>query len=1089
MWPWRNAPRFKDCLRDVSKFLLLLIASLVMTFGQDSQQGSIAGFVYDSTQAVIPGAQISVTNRSTGLTRKATVNESGTYSVLGLQAGSYDISMAAQGFKTVRLPGVTLNVGAKIGLNFSLEVGPVTEAVTIEGAAPVLQTETGEIAHIVSGTQIEELTLNGRNFTQVLALGTGVSSRQTGRQMGLGQEGNPLMVIHGGRISMNKFTYDGTLAMDTGGNRGLDIFPPMEAIAEIKVQKSNYSADTGGFGFGVVNLVTRSGGREFHGAVYEYFRNDKLDARNFFSTTRQVIRSNNFGFTLGGPIYFPGKYNTDKAKTFFFYSQSWARRVGQQLDSLTTAPLGVFTSTVPTATMRQGDFRNVATAIRDPDTGQAFPDNVIPANRLDPNALALMDRFYPLPNRSGTPNFVHNTAAFTAYREELVRFDQNFTSNATLSVRYAQDKWFQEQDIARPSPTTLPTFPKRYGKPGKNLSARLTTVINSNVVNQFTFGYSFNQLSNLPRGGFRDAGISIPEVFPSNEFDLIPNIAVGQGFTGMGVGQPVQTENPIFTWKDDLSTTRGRHTLKFGGELIRHDYKYFDFLNEQGSFSFDGSHTGHTIADFLLGRAFTYVENDKDPGVQLHAWDNEFYFQDDFKASANLALNLGVRWYLIRGGNGGAADKDNISVFVPALFNPNSVPTLLEDGQIIAGTGDRLNGIITPANKKGLHLPRHLKKNNNDVIGPRMGFAWSPGGGKTVIRGGYGINYFWGTDTNGFRKSNPPFVTSVNIQNPLLSNPTGGAELDFPANLNSVDINNKQPAVQSWSFSIQREILRDTMMEAAYVGTRGTHLPRGVQINQADPNLPGDANTRRPYLGYGIISYNENSAESRYHGLEISLLRRMTRGLTLQLSYTYSKALGHVEDNPLDARHKTLDWGLTADDRTHMFAYNYVWEMPFYKDRGGLGEALLAGWQLSGTVTFQSGLPSTVTQSGDISGFGGGTGAQRPNRIGDPHESRGASLDRWFNINAFERQTKVGGVGTEPVFGVRGPGINLFDVSLFKNIPLGEQPRLQLGLETFNIANHPSFDGLETNSSAATFGRILSARDPRVMQIRAKITF
>ncbi|MCI0436572.1 MAG: carboxypeptidase regulatory-like domain-containing protein, partial [Gemmatimonadetes bacterium] len=297
--------------------VLLLVAPLL---AQEANQGTITGFIYDQSQSAVPNAEITVTHPDTGQVRVVRSTTEGVYTIVALQPGVYNARATAAGFKSVVQNGIVLNVGASVRVNFNLEVGAVAETVTVEGVAPVLKTETGEISTIVTGTQVTEIPINGRNFTQFLSLGTGVVSQQTGRQMGLGQEGNPLMAVHGGRISMNKYTYDGTVAMDTGGNRGLDLFPPMEAIGEVKVQKSNYGADAGGFGYGIVNIVTRSGTQQYHGDVYEYFRNDKLDARNFFSNDRQSIRLNNFGYTLGGPFYIPGKYNTGKTKDFFFWS-------------------------------------------------------------------------------------------------------------------------------------------------------------------------------------------------------------------------------------------------------------------------------------------------------------------------------------------------------------------------------------------------------------------------------------------------------------------------------------------------------------------------------------------------------------------------------------------------------------------------------------------------------------------------------------------------------------------------------------------------------------------------------------------------
>lgn len=1064
---------------------LLLLAARVAA--QEANQGSITGFVLDPSQAAIPGAKVSVTSRATGQVRTAETGPDGLYRVVALQPGVYDVAVSAQGFKTVQQKDVLINVGASVRVNFSMEVGALAETVTVEANAVTLKTETGEVANLITGTQVTEIPVNGRNFTQFLALGTGVVSMQSGRQMGLGQEGNPLMAVHGGRISMNKYTYDGTLAMDTGGNRGLDLFPPMEAIGEVKVQKSNSGADVGGFGYGIVNIVTKSGTQQFHGDLYEYFRNDKLDARNFFANQRQSIRLNNFGYTLGGPFFIPGRYNTSRTKDFFFWSQSFARRIGPQITSFVTPPLGVFTGLVPTPEQRAGNFG--ATLIRDPDNNnQPFADNRIPASRIDPNATLLIQNFYPLPNRAGLPNFVHNTRSFTRYREELLRWDHHFDANWVLTSRYAQDTWYQDQDIVKPSPTVLPTFPNLFGKPGKNWTTKLTTIVSPSKVNLFTFGYSYNQISNQPLGGFRPSGLNIPEAFAGNEFNRIPDISFAQGFAGLGVGNPLNNNNPIYTWKDDFSWTRGKHNLKIGAEIIYHLKTEISYTNEQGSFNFNGGVTGNAMADFLLGRAFTYTENGKDQLITVSQWDNEFYIQDDFKATKKLTLNLGARYYLIRGSNGGAAKAGNISVFVPALYDPARAPRLLSDGQIVPNTGDPLNGILTQKNHGRLRLTPALEDPPENVLLPRFGFAYSLSP-KTVIRGGYGINSFWGTANNVPRKSNPPFISSVNIQNARLSNPTGGVGRVFPPNLNSKDIYPKAPTVQSWSLNIQRELGAATSVEIGYVGTRGSHLPRGIQLNQADPTRSGNANLRRPYLGYGTIAYNENSAVSKYHALEVSLVRRFSGGLMVEGSYTWSKALGHTEGNPLDSRNKDLDFGLLDLDRTHMFTLNYVWELPVFRGRSGPAAWIFGGWQLSGITTFQSGLPVNVTQPGDVANFGGGTGAQRPNLVGDPHAGRGKSLTRYFNVDAFRQVTTPGGIGTAPVNAVRGPGINNWDVALLKNVTVKEGMRLQVGAEFFNLANHAQFEAVGAALGAATFGVVTDARDPRVIQLRAKLSF
>ncbi|MDQ2901581.1 MAG: carboxypeptidase-like regulatory domain-containing protein, partial [Acidobacteriota bacterium] len=840
----------------------------------------------DASHAMMPNVEVVVTNKGTNLSRRAQTTNAGLYTFVGLDPGTYSLHVTASGFKTQERPEIQLDTGASLRVDFTMEVGSASDTVTISSDAPILKTESGEVSTLVSGTQVTELALNGRNFTQFLALGTGVVSQQTGHQMGLGQEGNPLMSVNGGRISMNKFTFDGTLAMDTGGNRGVDVFPPMEAIGEISVQKSNYSADSGGYGSSVVNVVTKSGTQQFHGDVYEYFRNDALDARNFFSNNRQIIRQNNFGYTLGGPVYIPGRYNTGKTKDFFFWSESWYRRVGPQIDSFTAPPVSVFTALVPLQAMKAGDFSSLLpkTVIKDPN-GNPYPNNRIPSSQIDPNAALLLRTFYPAPNFAGAQNFSFNTDSFTRYREELIRADHYFNPNWVWTVRYAQDSWMQNQSVLRPSSTTLPTIPGLFVKPGKNLVSKLTTVISPTAINLFTFGYSENKIISTPLGGQKPAGFNIPEAFPSNQYNVIPDIALSNGYAGIGTGGPLRNSNPLFSFKDDFSLTRGNHTLKAGTEILYFRKNEINYANEQGTFNFNGGVTGYSVSDFLIGRAFTYIETGTDPGNEVMASDREFYVQDDWKVSTSLTLNLGLRVYVVHGGNGGAAVANNISAFVPGLFDPAKAPQVTSAGTLLPGVGDPLNGIITPGNTKGLDLGRGLKQYNTGW-GPRFGFAWAPGSHKTVVRGGYGINYFWGTDSDTGLRVNPPFTQSVSIQNTLFSDPLGGPNRVFPPSVTSPDVFNRLPSVQSWSLNVERVIIRNTSLEIGYVGTRSNHLPRTLQLNQAFPNFPTNvnANLRRPYPGYGPISYNENSAVAKYHSLQASLIHRFTRGVLFQAS-------------------------------------------------------------------------------------------------------------------------------------------------------------------------------------------------------------
>jgi hypothetical protein len=1069
--------------------VVLGLVAWVPLYGQSTGTGTITGFVSDRSGALIPGAEITVTQLATDVARRVISNDRGIYVAPSLPVGDYEVKAELAGFKSFVRRGIRVEAESRLTVDIALEVGQISETVTVTDAVAPVQSETGEVSTLVSGTQVTELALNGRNFTQFLTLGPGVVSRQTGRMMGVGQEGNPLMSVHGGRFTMNKFTYDGTIAMDTGGNRGLNMFPPMEAIQEVKVLKSNYSAESGGYGHGIVNIVTRSGGKEFHGDLYEFFRNDALDARNFFASSVSPLKLNNFGYTLGGPFFIPGKYNTDKTRDFFFWSQSFAIRRGPQLVSFVDPPTGVFTAQSPSAAMRRGDLSEIAAAVRDPLTNQPFPNNQIPANRIDPNAAILLEQYYPLPNRAGAPNYAVTPSSATDWREELIRWDHHFTDRFKLTARYVQDTWEQEQAIKKPAPHAFATLGNFFGKPGRNLTTKLSNILGRAALNEFTYGFSMNRITNTPNPeATRPSALRIAEIFPLNQQNVIPNVSI-TGYGAIGVGGQLNNVNPVFTFRDDYSILVGRHSLKLGAEVIRTQKFSTSYDNMQGSFTFNGSRSGNAFADLLLGEAFNYTENEIEEKGYFFATDYEFYAQDDWKAGRDLTINYGLRYYVMEGGNGGAEKYDRISTFVPGLYDPAQALRLTAAGDLVAGTGDPMNGLITPTNLKGLDLPRSLKKTHFDVFGPRFGFAYSlPGGRATVLRGGYGLFYFWGENNNEGRQSNPPFGRSANIFTTRLSDPGAGTDRIFPPNVAALDVENLPPTIMHWSLGVQRELGAGLLAEVTYVGTRSYHLSRTLNINQPRAEVArssggANINTIRPYLGYGNLNYSENSAESKYHALEAHVLRRFSGGMLFQVAYTFSKGL--ADEGVQDVYDKRSAWGLFSLDRTHMLTLNFVYELPWLKTRTDALARVFGGWQLSGITTFQSGLPLTVTAPGDRTGTGA---ASRPNLVSDPNQDAPHGIDKWFNTEAFVLQP-VGFFGNAGSNIVRGPGIASWDLNVFKNIRLSESSRLQFGAEFYNAFNHAQFEGVGSALGTPTFGFLTSARDPRTIQFRVKVSY
>jgi Carboxypeptidase regulatory-like domain len=1016
-------------------------------------------------------------------------NPSGNYTLPQLAIGDYEIKAEKSGFKVFNQRGIVLNADSVLPVNITLQVGEVTQTLTVQSTPPALKTQSNDISTLVAGTQVQELALNGRNFTQFLTLGTGVNSSEVGRRMGVGQEGNPLMSINGGRVNSTQFTYDGILAMDTGGNRGLDLFPAMGAIEEIQIHKSNYSADSGSYGYGQVNLVTKAGGSEYHGSVYETLGNKALDARNFFDSTVSPFRQNIFGFTIGGPV-FASKNSRMHEKAFFFWSEGWNKRQGPQMVSFVDPPQATFTATTPDAAMRMGDFSGVSTPIIDPTTGQQFTGNIIPPSMIDPNATILLNNFYPLPNRAGTPNFAYSTSAKSDWREELGRFDYHFTDKMSLMVRYAQDSWAQNQDLNKPGPTAFPTVPGFFSKPGKNLVLQLTNMITPTTLNQFTFGFSINRINHIPTdAATRPSGLTIPTVFGSNVTNVIPEVDLGQGFGNIGVNALVNV-NPVFTYRDDLTHQMGNHSLKAGFLIYRLlKFDTTQITGNQGLFNFNGSATGNSVADFLLGDAFEYTESGARVPFYLFANDYEMYFQDDWKVRSDLTLNLGFREEIMASAPDGYDKYDRMSIFVPALYDPSKAPTVLSNGQLVPGTGDPLNGIITPGSQQGLGLPRALRKTRYNP-GPRVGFAWSPGGSTTtVIRGGYGVFYHWDNSSQESLSNNPPFARSASIFSTSLSNPAGGAAALFPPSVTSQDYNNLYPNVQQWSMSVERRLPADTVLSVAYVGNHAVHLDQSININQLLPGQANgvNANTVRPYLGYAAINFDERSAAANYNGLQVDMRRNFKSGLAFEVAYTYSKAMQFQagQGQYLQKSEK----GIAALDRTHVMTINYVYDLPFMKNATGFEGKVLGGWEVSGITTFQAGLPNTVTISGDRAQVGGGT--QRPDLVG-PLNIHPGNINNYFDTSAFALGP-VGQFGNAGVNILRGPGIADFDFNLRKNttfhLTKDREANAQFSVESFNIFNHPNFVGVGTTFGSASFGHLTSTLDGRNIDFQLRITF
>lgn len=1062
--------------------------------------GSISVRVKDRTGLPVAETTVTVTHTATAEAREAATGAGGAAVFHALPIGGWTITAARPGFKRATHRGIVLHVGDHLAFDLTLEVGELAQEIQVVADAPAVQTETSDQSGLISGDQVRELQLNGRSFMTLIELLPGVASDMPDR---VDPNTNPLLYINGARNSAANFNIDGGNNSDViVGSGSLNTFTSVETIAEFKVLTSTFAAEFGRGGFAQVNVVTRGGTRNFHGSLFEFVRNDALDATDYFSHQVLPLKYHDFGYSLGGPVLLPGGYNRDRKKTFFFWNQHF-NRLSARGEAVTTQ--------VPTLAERAGDFRG--RNVIDPLTGAAFPDGLIPASRREPNAVKLIP-LYPEPNfrGPGAVNFTSAAASRQNWREELVRIDHHFSQNWKIFGRYAQDSAFITNPYGGSSLTSIGTrFPgisaTRATRPGKNLQINMTRVFTQNLLWESSFTYAGREITQNPRArqATRDGlGIDIPELFPENDGNVIPTITLGSGYAALNVSRVWLKQLFNLEWSNSVTRIAGRHVFKFGGL-----YNYGGNRenptspNTNGNFTFNTQYARHAVANLLLGLPFSYAEAERFVVSHARFAMAEAYAQDDFRLHPRLTVNLGVRYsaYLHPWDA-----HDVLTNFLPSAWDPARAPQIdPATGRPLPGTGDRLNGVIIAG--KNSPFGRRVTNSSTDLFAPRFGFAWDLfGDRKTAVRGGYGINYtrpIIGTFINS-AFDNPPFSRNVTILEPAFSRPGGGAEApETVPNLTALGVPMRAPAIQQWALGVQRELPLQTALEVAYVASHGTHLLRPLNRNNPPPGVARaglNVNAIRPYPGFGSITERQSSALSTYHSLQVKVNRRLSQTLTYGLAYTFSKSIDNASsdrngtDVPPDSRNARAERGPSDFDRTHILTVNYIWRLPRLARRRGPLDWALNGWQSTGILRFWTGRPFDVTLSSDTAGIGT-TQNQRPDVIADTRGPR--TVQEWFNRNAFARPA-AGAFGNMGRNSLRGPGVNKWDLAVFKNFRWTEQVRAQFRAEMFNAFNHPSFTTVGTSLSATTtgvnpnansFAVVTGTRDARVVQFGLRITF
>lgn len=1145
--------------RNACIVILAALICLQPAFGQNVSC-SLSGIVQDSARAVIPGAVVTVTGAQTGFVRNTKTNDSGFFAFPDLTAGEYTLSVTAPGFKKYEQTGINLSSSEQRSLGaIVLAVGDVAESVTVTAEAAPVQLGSSEKAGLITGEEMESMALRGRDFFDAVGLLAGVVDLSDSREAPSPSSIQNIFIL-GSRSQAKNMTVDGVTNLDTGSNHTVHYMPSMDSIGEVKVLMSNYAPEYGRNSGGTISIVTRGGGKQFRASAGWYYRHESFSANDYFNNQRNQprprYRYNIASYTVSGPIYIPKRFNTDRTKLFFFWSQEYQRQL------ITAAARTV---RVPTERERAGDFsqsfdvNGTLIPIYDPlaavgTTRVRFPGNAVPASRFTPIGVSVL-KLFPLPNfvdpnpsRIHQWNYISQASIPYPRGSQTARVDYSPRANLAMYFRVSRNA---DEQITSYMSSNFPLVPVMWHQPGRGAAMHTTATLSPTIFNEFVFGVSENTRDYYPQDynivSRKATGINVPQWYPGNNpAGMIPNMSFGgvsnAASPNLPTVFPYYNANTIFSIVDNISKVAGTHTFKTGFYLERgRKVEQNTPTPNRGTLAYDRSSTNpldtnHPWANALIGTYYSYAEITSRPEGQFRFTNLEFYVQDAWKVTRRLLIDYGLRFYHqpphyeIR---------KIISSFVPALYDPAKAPVLLRPGynenrvkvaldpitgqtynQALIGTyapghGDPAVGmfLIGSDGRKSLYHTPPI------VIAPRFGFAWDPfGRGRTALRGGFGIFYDRIPQNATIRQlPSPPqmYTPTVYFGRVQDLEATVGQAILAPGGTRVALFGDQPiPTTYNYSFGIQQQISRGMIVDLSYAGSTSRHLLWERNINPVpiysrfldmnpqnrDPTTSSALATNflRLFPGIADVLLVEFGSTSHYNAFLATVNRRMSRGLQFGFSYSFSKVLGTASTNnttvsPFFAP-RVRNYGRLTYDLTHVASLRYTWLMPKIGKRLGDGAGawmirqITDGWEMAGIARFSKGgafTPGLSTVDGqDITGTP--SEGARPN-VGDP---LAPPKER------FERPAR-GTFGNVGAGVLRLPGINNWDISIYKQLRFSERLRAQLRLESYNTFNHTQFSSLTTTARFNLQGQQVdplflepsAARSPRRVQLALRLNW